>query len=192
MRVVLDRDDAGDVDHVVMAQRNSEYARIARDDYATPDWVTLALLSVETFRGMVWECAPGRGDMANVLAAQGIDVLADNSVDFLETNSPFLSEAGNIVTNPPYGLADEFCYRALELTESCDGKVAMLLPHAFDAAKGRIDIFRDCSAFKAKYTLLRRIRWANLEQKAAGPSTNHAWYVWDWKHRGPATMGWLT
>ena len=67
----------------------------------------------------------------------------------------------------------------------------MLLPMNFDAAKGRRDLFAENPAFKAKYVLTKRIRWENLEQKAAGPSSNHAWYVWDRSHSGPPTMGWL-
>jgi hypothetical protein len=67
----------------------------------------------------------------------------------------------------------------------------MLLPVTFDAAKGRADIFKNCPAFKSKWTLTQRIRWVNLPQKKAGPSTNHAWYTWSWLHAGPPTLGWL-
>ena len=71
---------------------------------------------------------------------------------------------------------------ALKLTEPELGKVAMLLPVNFDTAKGRKDIFADHPAFARKLILTRRIRWANIEQKSAGPSMNHAWYVWGWRH----------
>ena len=68
--------------------------------------------------------------------------------------------------------------------------VAMLLPMTFDAAKTRRDLFEE-KPFKAKYTITRRIRWENLEQKKNGPSTNHAWYVWDWQWKQKPIMGWL-
>jgi len=64
---------------------------------------------------------------------------------------------------------------ALKLTEPHGGKVAMLLPHAWDTAKGRVDLFRN-PPFKAKLTLTTRIQWANLEHTAS-PSSNHSWYV---------------
>lgn len=32
-----------------MSQRNSEYARVSGDTYVTPEWVFVALHSVETF-----------------------------------------------------------------------------------------------------------------------------------------------
>jgi len=68
--------------------------------------------------------------------------------------------------------------------------VAMLLPMQWDAAKTRRDLFEK-PPFKAKYTLTKRIRWENPEQKKAGPSQNHAWFVWDWNYTGKPFMGWL-
>ena len=79
----------------------------------------------------------------------------------------------DIATNPPYGkLAEKIIRHALKLTEATGGKVAMLLPHAWDCAKGRVDLFEN-PPFKCKLTLLQRIRWANLEHTAS-PSSNHA------------------
>jgi hypothetical protein len=155
-----------------MAERNSEYERLARDDYETPDWVVKALLSVELLPEPVWECAPGRGLMVNALNDAGLFTVARPDEDFLQRKTMY--SVGSIVTNPPYKLADEFIEHAL----SFNALVAMLLPVAWDTAKGRVRFFRDNMRFKAKYVLMQRIRWANLEQKTAGPSMNHAWYVW--------------
>jgi hypothetical protein len=156
-----------------MAQRHSNYARKADEAYWTPRWVYDALYSVETFKAP-WDCAPRNADF-----------------DFLEMKIP---PSRHIVTNPPYGaggkLAERFVRHALSAARG-GYKVAMLLPMGFDAAKGRIDIFRDCPTFHCKIVLLTRIRWENLAQKKAGPSQNHAWYVWDERHTGPATMHWL-
>ena len=115
-------------------------------------------------------------------------------IDFLAARLPQAVWATrSIITNPPYsnGLAEKFVRHALALTEPVKGKVAMLLPLAWDSAKGRRDLFKEHPAFKAKYILTRRIRWVNLDQKKNGPSQNHAWYVWDWTHSGPPTLGWL-
>jgi hypothetical protein len=153
-----------------MAERNSEYERKAGDCYFTPQWVYDALFAVEEFV-QPWDCAPRNADF-----------------DFLAVTA---MTGADIVTNPPYSLAPTFCRHALELTEPFSRKVAMLLPMAFDCAKGRVDLFRDHPAFKRKLVLTRRIRWENLEQSKAGPSMNHAWFVWDWKHFGPPTISWL-
>lgn len=151
-----------------MSERNSEYARQAGDTYVTPRWVYDALYAVERF-DRPWDCAP-----------------VDAGFDFLE-----MTVSGrDIVTNPPYSLAEKFIRHALDLNCITRGKVAMLLPMAFDSAKGRRDLFEK-PPFKAKYTITTRIRWENLEQKKAGPSMNHAWFVWDWKHERKPFCGYL-
>lgn len=182
-----------------MSQRHSEYELVPGDCYFTPAWVTEALLSVEEFSDPIWEPAPGDGHMVRALTSGGYSV-APSHMDFLSTSHRNCN-AKSIVTNPPYsqGLAEKFVRHAINLMlvggditdRSESGKVAMLLPHAWDTAKGRRDIFEEHPAFKAKHTLTRRIRWENLEQKANGPSSNHAWFVWDWKHSGPPTLGYL-
>jgi hypothetical protein len=150
-----------------MGQRNSGYERQAGDAYWTPQWVFDVLYDVEDFSAPS-DCAP-----------------REPEYDFLGVRGWL----GDIVTNPPFSQADAFIRHALDLTKHQSGKVAMLLPHAFDTAKGRRDLWD--LPFKAKYTLTRRIRWENLEQKKNGPSSNHAWYVWHWQHVGPAQIGWL-
>jgi hypothetical protein len=154
-----------------MAERNSEYQRQAADAYWTPEWVFDALHSVEDFAG-AFDCAPRNAE--------------DYDYDFLREIQTFK----RLATNPPFSLADKFVQHALSLTKDLNGKVAMLLPHAWDTAKGRRDLFENYP-FKAKYTLTKRIRWENLEQKKNGPSTNHAWFVWDWNFQGTPFMGWL-
>lgn len=138
-----------------MSQRNSGYARIPRDTYVTPRWVYEALYAVEPWAKEAWDCAP-----------------IDADFDFLASN---YWPSDRIATNPPFNLAAEFCRHAVSIAR----KVAMLLPMEFDCAKGRRDLFADSRDFKAKYVLTKRIRWENLEQKRAGPSNNHAWYIWD-------------
>jgi hypothetical protein len=147
-----------------MAERNSEYARQDGDTYVTPKWVYEALYEVEPWANGAFDCAPVNAEF-----------------DFLKHDWM----APTIATNPPFSLGEEFCRHALCVSL----KVAMLLPHAFDTAKGRVDLWGE--PFKAKYVLTKRIRWENLEQKKNGPSSNHAWYVWDWTYRDKPFMGWL-
>ena len=66
----------------------SGYARVPRDAYYTPAWVTEALLSQVSFRGAVWEPAAGGGDMSSVLRSAGYhvvetDIAWPDSIDFL-------------------------------------------------------------------------------------------------------------
>lgn len=59
-----------------MSQRNSTYARKLNDFYATPRWVTDALLPHLPDLDEVWEPAAGDGSMARVLRDAGLSVLA--------------------------------------------------------------------------------------------------------------------
>ena len=170
-----------------MSQRHSEYDLLPSDSYYTPAWVTEALLAIEDFPKNIWEPAAGNGHMTEVLKQRGHDVVSGDiqwgpQMDFLKLGADWMGQREAIVTNPPYsnGLAEKFVRHALKLTDPVNGKVAMLLPLAWDSAKTRRDLFAEHPAFKAKYTLTRRIRWENLKQKKNGPSQNHAWYVWDW------------
>jgi hypothetical protein len=142
-----------------VSERNSEYKRQPADTYVTPGWVWDALYEVESWARTAFDCCPENA-----------------SFDFLTHNGPY----HRIATNPPYNIADKIVRHALALTKPNMGRVAMLLPMAFDCAKGRVDIFRDHPAFDRKLVLMRRIRWANLPQSKAGPSMNHAWFVWKW------------
>lgn len=176
-----------------MSQAASGYDRIPGDRYYTPLWVVEALQSVEQFDGVVWDPAAGAGHIVDCFPESfGTDIAPDRDDikdrDFLTIHPEWNHGARHIVTNPPYGkggrLAVEFISYALLLTkprlQRAGGKVAMLLRVDFDSANTRRAIFKDHPAFSAKYTLTRRIRWANLEQTASGPTDNHAWFVWDW------------
>jgi hypothetical protein len=177
-----------------VTQTASSYDRLVGDRYYTPAWVTEALLSVEAFDGNTVDPAAGAGHILDVFSARGLQIEGcDIAPDAPHVRGPLdylTSVPGtlrNVITNPPYGqqgrLASNFIRKALMDTEAAGGKVAMLLRVDFDSARSRRNLFGDHPAFKAKYVLTRRIRWANLEQKASGPTENHAWFVWDWKPR---------
>lgn len=177
-----------------MSQRDSGYARRERDLYETPEWVTKALIPHLPRRPeTIWEPACGNGKMQGVLTAHfdtyGSDVAF--GTDFLLERSLPTAEADAIITNPPYDLATEFIEHALRLMESVGGIVAMLLRTDFDHAKSRSHLFRDCPAFAKKVVLTKRIVWFEPEPGAKGksPSFNHAWFIWDWRHDGPPTIG---
>jgi hypothetical protein len=41
-------------------------------------------------------------------------------------------------------------------------------------------MFKDCPAYLCKVVLTSRIIWFTKEDGTDNPSTNHAWFVWDW------------
>lgn len=192
----------------------SGYQRLDADAYRTPAWVTEALLANVEVRGPIWEPAAGEGDMAVVLARNlkvftsdlrqtgtdwdGLDF--DTSLEWSEAarkRGHPLHGVQSVVTNPPYALADRFIERALALTSERNGMLALLLPHEFDCAAGRHEIFAGHPAFACKMTLTKRIRWLGLPppepgKKKSTPRKHHAWYVWDFRKHdlAPATVRW--
>jgi hypothetical protein len=170
-----------------MSQRISGYERKERDLYETPAWVTAALIphlnDRLTAKRTVYEPAAGSGKMVAALAAAEFMVSADDiseGRDFLQCTS---SDHDAIITNPPYELAKEFIERALDLMWP-DRVVAMLLRTDYDHAKTRQHLFR--APFARKVVLTKRIKW--FEDTKGQPSFNHAWFIWDWKHKGPPTL----
>jgi methylase of polypeptide subunit release factors len=177
-----------------MSQRESGYERKERDLYETPEWVTEALLPHLPSHAMsIWEPACGSGKMSRVLAREPNRVTATDiwhpdeiAVDFLEAEEAIDGPHHAIITNPPYALAPQFIARALEFQRRHSGLVAMLLRTDFDHAQGRSDLFRSHRAFSKKVVLTRRIRW--FEDSQGSPSFNHAWFIWDWQHKGAPTL----
>ncbi|HTW72146.1 MAG TPA: hypothetical protein VME47_19845, partial [Acetobacteraceae bacterium] len=89
----------------------SAFERAEDDFYATPSWVTEALLRHIRFRGQIWEPCCGDGAMSTVLARHGYTVVSTDiadrgfgtpGVDFLACHT-VPEGCRSIVTNPPYG-----------------------------------------------------------------------------------------
>lgn len=168
-----------------MSQRNSGHARIERDLYETPEWVTEVVLPHLRTGLVIHEPAAGSGKMVRALARGGRTVTASDiatGVDFLRT----METHEAIVTNPPYEQAAEFIAHSLTLTKTAGGFVAMLLRTDFDHARTRETMFGKHKWFSKKVVLTRRIKW--FEDSTGSPSFNHAWFIWDWKHTGAPTL----
>jgi hypothetical protein len=173
-----------------MSQRDSGFERKPRDFYETPAWVTVALIPHLRPFWRAWDPAAGSGKMVCALGAAGLEVESSDitdGVDFLLERA-VRSGADAIITNPPYAQAQEFIEHALRLTEPGRGLVAMLLRTDFDHARTRQHLFGGCAVFAKKLVLTKRIIW--FERQNAAPSFNHAWFIWDWRHRGLPTLAW--
>jgi hypothetical protein len=178
-----------------MSQRESGYARKERDLYETPEWVTEALFPHLPRRPtFIWEPAMGGGKMVRAFSNNGLNWYGsdiDSGDDFLLFTRAPNDDVDAVITNPPYELGPEFCEHALKLMEPVGGLVAMLMRTDFDHAKTRSHLFRDSPAFAKKVVLTKRIVWFEPEpgSKGKSPSFNHAWFIWDWQHFGPPTIG---
>lgn len=174
------------------------YTRIDLDFYPTPEWVTEAAVGhiAELLRdrpgASIWEPACGNGAMSEVLLRHFPSVISTDvadygygrdGVDFLATEGTL---GGVIVTNPPYSeKAEEFIRHALRITRPVSGAVVMLLRQEYDCASSRTDLFED-PPFWRRITLTTRPRW--IAGSKGSPRHNYAWFCWDWRHTGPATV----
>jgi hypothetical protein len=180
----------------------SDFARRPKDFYATPAWVTEALLRHVSLRGPVWEPCCGDGAMARVLAAHGLAVQAsdiadrgfgDSGIDFLAcTRLP--AGCRSIVTNPPYGEAApadaprksatallDFLRHALGLTAGVRGQLALLVRLQWLAGQ-RAAALLSAAPFAATIVLTRRIRWFDMGAETNHGQHHHAWIVIDHAH----------
>lgn len=171
-----------------MSQRVSGYVRKELDAYETPEWVTLALMPHIPERiKAIWEPACGNGKMVRILETKfgvlGTDIEDEYNRDFFDGDLPVVYDA--IITNPPYKFAVGFIRNSIEWTRERSGFVAMLLRTDFDHAKTRLHLFNS-EPFSKKIILTKRIRW--IEDSTGSPSFNHAWFCWDWMHKGPPEL----
>ena len=187
---------------VVRAIHNSGYAREAQDFYATPDWVTEALLRHTRFRGRVWEPCCGDGAMSRVLMAHGYEVtstdIADRGFGTPDVNVLTCSRppegCRSIVTNPPYGDTGshkgqaksplamlDFLRHTLGLAASVQGQLALLVRLQWIAGRRAADVLSS-GPFAATIVLTRRIRWFDMGEHTNQAQHHHAWVVFDHAH----------
>lgn len=180
----------------------SGYARVGRDFYATPAWVTEALLRHVTLRGPVWEPCCGDGAMARVIEAAGHQVHSSDLVDrgYGQAGVDFLAcqsvPAGcrSIVTNPPYGETGvhtgqsrsptamlRFLRHSLALTESVRGQLALLVRLQWIPGQRAAGIMT-AAPFSAVIMLKDRIQWFDMGAETNRAQHHHAWVVFDYEH----------
>ena len=180
----------------------SGYDREGRDFYATPSWVTEALLRHVRFRGPVWEPCCGDGAMSNVLVAHRYDVVSTDiaergfggaGIDFLACRD-LPGGCRSIVTNPPYGDTGShtgqekspaamlnFMRHALALTASVQGQLALLVRLQWIAGRRAADLLSS-GPFAATVILTRRIQWFDMGERTNAAQHHHAWVVFDHAH----------
>lgn len=169
--------------------------RAENDFYPTSPETTRALLGRETFGSDVWECACGRGDISEVLKSYQYHVISTDlydygygipGVDFLKTTD-LLAE--DIVTNPPFKLANAFLTHAMG-TLRCR-KLAMLLKLAFLEGSARKEIFR---LYPPRWVFVfskRVLLTRNGEKPRGSGMIAFAWYVWERDFHGYPMIDWI-
>jgi hypothetical protein len=184
-----------------VGKHETGFARVERDFYPTPAWVTEALASHVDLAGMrIWECACGDGRMSRALEQAGASVYSSDIIDrgYYDELLDFTSERqpkvafDAITTNPPLGprgkLAEAFIASGLRRIPDY-GFLALLLPNDFDSAKTRMQFFDDCPHFSGKIVLTKRVVWfERTDGKKEAPKENTAWFLWRPRNRQRPTI----
>jgi hypothetical protein len=121
-----------------MGERPSEYKRDPDDFYVEPAWSVQVLKNRVHFAGDIHDPCCGSGTIPDLMGGTGAD-LRDRGYgypvrDYLRDNAHYL----NIVTNPPYGIAQKVIEHALDRSLF---KVAALVQLKFLASQGRNELF---------------------------------------------------
>lgn len=179
----------------------------AQDDYyATPYQATEMLLDEVKFVGNFLEPCVGGGHIVDVIkkyypdeCVYGVD-LVDRGypntlvADFLKHD--FLGQKfDNVVTNPPYSLAQEFLEKSVEVIND-GGKIAMFLKIQFLEGAKRREMFKK---YPPKYIYVfskRQNPWRNgspVDEKGKPWSSTmcFAWFVWEKGFTGEPIVRWL-
>jgi len=178
------------------AQTDDPVNREKDDFYPTHPCATKALLSVERFGSRIWEPACGEGDMSRVLIEAGHEVISHDLVDrgFGVPRRDFLMErelvAPDIVTNPPFKLALQFCQHALDLKAV---KIAMFLRLAFLEGLERKAFFERHPPARV-WVMSRRVPMQRGRLSQEGDRNGvmaFAWFVWERGCLGRPEIGFL-
>jgi hypothetical protein len=178
----------------------SGFARKTNDFYATPDWVTEALLRHVRLRGPVWEPCCGTGAISRALSGHGYTVVSTDiadygygtpGIDILECRE-MPDGCRSLVTNPPYGDTGshssqdrspaamlKFVRHTLSLAERGGGQLALLVRLQWIAGK-RAAALMSAGPFAAVVVLTRRIRWFEMGDRTNNAQHHHAWVVFDY------------
>ncbi len=181
------------------------------DLYETPIEAVRTLLALESFVSSVWEPSVGKGAILRPLEAAGYEVRISDLIDRgIATKDGELQDVGDfltlrpdadfaagqrcgpdIVTNPPYGIANAYIAHALKVFRP--GKMALLLNLNFLAGFDDPDrcFVMDENPPSRVYVFTRRLPMMHRdgwEGNKASSQMNTAWFVWE-RALGGTTYG---
>ena len=179
------------------ASNHVEAEREENDYYATEPKAIEILLQYEQFSKNIWECACGENHLTDILINHNYNVRYSDIVDrcgnevnnFLSTDNTFFS--GDIITNPPYKYATQFCYKAIDLIPK-GNKVAMFMRLLFCEGKERKKLFEEHPP-RTIYVFSSRIKCAKNGdfESIKSSAVCYAWFDWVKGYKGETTIKWL-
>lgn len=183
-----------------MGERHSTRERASDDWYVEPAWCVEKLFKLVQFHGAIHDPCCGGGVIPLTARnfgyhASGTDKVQRSKlfkvVDFFDEDRIF----PNIVTNPPYKIAQKIIERALTRV---DGRVAALVQTKFLASQGRYKLFTSMHMERI-IIFSRRPSMPPGEMLAkhgeairGGGSIDYCWMIWNVQKRNqkPPTVEW--
>jgi len=165
--------------------------RVKHDFYVEPAWCVRGLFSAVSFDGAIHDPACGTGTILKVCkelgyVCAGSDIRGAPSWDFI-SDAPFT--VSNIISNPPFNLAEPFIRKAWAVTTK---KVAFLMPLSFLESARRKKLFTDCPLSRVIVSRSRiSMPPAYVTTKWKGGVRAFAWYVWDHDYEGEPRLAWF-
>ncbi len=194
------------VARMVGSSAHSVRGREENDFYATDPQALVNFISslkrdgVRSLSQNVWECACGDGALTKVLRAQGHTV---KSTDIIDRDCPGVQIAdfmkidggifeGDILTNPPYKLAQKFIEKSLSILN--DGSMAMFLLRIQFLESQKRKVFFQKNPPKYVYVNSSRIGiWKNNDKATGGNGSAlcFCWFVWEKGFTGDTIVRWI-
>lgn len=181
---------------IIGSQTETSEARAENDFYATEPKAIEELMKIEKLAYDIWEPACGMGHLAKPLIREGYEVrctdlidrgFGEGGVDFLWT---FDDWDGDIITNPPYKLAEEFIRHGLEIIPE-GYKLCLFLKLTFLEGKRRQELFKKYPP-KTVWVSSGRIKCGtNGNFDGCSSMMAQAWYIWEKGYKGPTILRWF-
>ena len=185
-----------------LAGGNPERGRVDNDFYATDPKSTKALLDNVKFEGNSFlEPCCGQGHISKLIEEYypNAEVVSQDLVDrgYGKTGIDFLTyefdrKFDNVITNPPFKLAQDFIEKSLELLND-NGKVAMFLKINYLSGKKRYkEIYSKFPPYRV-YVFTGRMSCSknNTPEGFKMGAMDYVWMIWEKGKLAPTELRWI-
>lgn len=144
-----------------------------------------------------WEPASGMRHLANVLLEKGYEVKMTDIIKRIEgvIEQDFLLQTetfdGDILTNPPFNLAEKFVEKGINLLK--DGnKLFLFLKIQFLEGQKRKELFKKYTPkFVYCYSARQLCAKDGEFEKYTATTQFYAWYIWEKGYKGDCVIRWI-
>lgn len=185
---------------------NPNAKRQTEDFYATePKALEIFLDKLEEdgviLNNKIWEPSCGMGHLSIPLQYRGYNVVSTDIVDrdyqnfdgikdFLEVDTEKFS--GDILTNPPFKLAEKFVEKGMSVLGYDDSKLILFLKIQFLEGQKRKELFKK---YPPKYVYCNSSRQLCAKdgefEKYTATTQFYAWYIWEKGFTGETIIRWI-